>query len=221
MRKIVLSVITAISSVLIFTFAGCKKNEPTAPNVSQIRYDVFYAEDVRFKISVFAEKRESPFIADGNPAPLSPFVSVKVTPKADENLENADMIAEIKTNEKTYAATFDFKPVSTTRECRLYPEKPLSGEFVLTLTVNDEKFVYKPKSLKNKAIITYSAAIFAAKKYAKGRLDGYFGEDTGEIRVKLIENEGFNYWLVEFIDEKSTISFLVDASSGEVVNELK
>lgn len=131
------------------------------------------------------------------------------------------MIAEIKTNEKTYAATFDFKPVSTTRECRLYPEKPLNGKFVLTLNVNEEKFVYEPKSLKNKAIITYSAAIFDVKKYAKGRLDRYFIEDTGEIRVKLVENDGFNYWLIEFIDEKSTISFLVDASSGEVVNELK
>ena len=74
--------------------------------------------------------------------------------------------------------------------------------------------MYEPKSLKNKAIITYSAAIFDVKKYTKGRLDGYFGVDVGEIRVKLIENEGFNYWLVEFIDEKSTISFLVDASSG-------
>lgn len=221
MSKIILSVVIAVSSVFVSLFSGCKKNEPTAPNVSQIRYDVFYAEDDRFKISVFAEKREYPFIADGNPAPLSPFVSVKVTPKADENLENADMIAEIKTNEKTYAATFDFKPVSTTRECRLYPEKPLNGKFVLTLNVNEEKFVYEPKSLKNKAIITYSAAIFDVKKYTKGRLDGYFGVDVGEIRVKLIENEGFNYWLVEFIDEKSTISFLVDASSGEVVNELK
>ena len=221
MSKIILSVVIAVSSVFVSLFSGCKKNEPTAPDVSQIRYDVFYAEDDRFKISVFAEKREGPFIADGNPAPLSPFVSVKVTPKADENLENADMIAEIKTNEKTYAATFDFKPVSTTRECRLYPEKPLNGKFVLTLNVNEEKFVYEPKSLKNKAIITYSAAIFDVKKYTKGRLDGYFGVDVGEIRVKLIENEGFNYWLVEFIDEKSTISFLVDASSGEVVNELK
>lgn len=221
MSKIILSVVIAVSSVFVSLFSGCKKNEPTAPDVSQIRYDVFYAEDDRFKISVFAEKREYPFIADGNPAPLSPFVSVRVTPKADENLENADMIAEIKTNEKTYAATFDFKPVSTTRECRLYPEKPLNGKFVLTLNVNEEKFVYEPKSLKNKAIITYSAAIFDVKKYTKGRLDGYFGVDVGEIRVKLIENEGFNYWLVEFIDEKSTISFLVDASSGEVVNELK
>ena len=221
MSKIILSIIIAVSSVFVYLFSGCKKNEPTAPDVSQIRYDVFYAEDDRFKISVFAEKREDPFIADGNPAPLSPFVSVKVTPKADENLENADMIAEIKTNEKTYAATFDFKPVSTTRECRLYPEKPLNGKFVLTLNVNEEKFVYEPKSLKNKAIITYSAAIFDVKKYAKGRLDRYFIEDTGEIRVKLVENDGFNYWLIEFIDEKSTISFLVDASSGEVVNELK
>lgn len=221
MSKIILSVVIAVSSVFVSLFSGCKKNEPTAPDVSQIRYDVFYAEDDRLKISVFAEKREDPFIADGNPAPLSPFVSVKVTPKADENLENADMIAEIKTNEKTYAATFDFKPVSTTRECRLYPENPLNGRFVLTLNVNEEKFVYEPKSLKNKAIITYSAAIFDVKKYTKGRLDGYFGVDVGEIRVKLIENEGFNYWLVEFIDEKSTISFLVDASSGEVVNELK
>ncbi len=221
MRKIVLSVVTAISSVLISPFAGCKKNEPTAPNVSQIRYDVFYAEDVRFKISVFAEKRESPFIADGNPAPLSPFVLVKLTPKTEENAENADITAKIQTNEKTYSAAFDFKPVSTARECRLYPEKPLSGGFALTLTVNGEKFVYEPKSLKNKAIITYSAAIFDVKKYAKGRLDRYFSEDTGEIRVKLVENDGFNYWLVEFIDETATVSFLVDARTGEVINELR
>ena len=221
MSKIILSIIIAVSSVFVSLFSGCKKNEPTAPDVSQIRYDVFYAEDDRYKISVFAEKREDPFIADGNPAPLSPFVSVKVTPKADENLENADMIAEIKTNEKTYAAAFDFKPVSTARECRLYPEKPLSGGFALTLTINGEKFVYEPKSLKNKAIITYSAAIFDVKKYAKGRLDRYFSEDTGEIRVKLVENDGFNYWLVEFIDETATVSFLVDARTGEVINELR
>ena len=81
MSKIILSIIIAVSSVFVSLFSGCKKNEPTAPDVSQIRYDVFYAEDDRFKISVFAEKREDPFIADGNPAPLSPFVSVKVTKK--------------------------------------------------------------------------------------------------------------------------------------------
>ena len=220
MRKIILSAVIALSSALIVLSYGCSATKPTAKNVSQIRYDVFYAKDERFEISVFAEKRENPFKADGNPAPLSPFVSVKVTPKTDENIENAEMIAKIETKEKTCAATFDFKPVATARECGLYPETPLGGEFVLTLIVNSEKFVYKPKSLKNKAIIPYAAAIFDVKNYAKGGIDRYFNEDYGEIRVKLIENEGVNYWLVEFIDENSARAFLVDASDGETVNEI-
>lgn len=203
---------------LIPAVSCAKKDDIPADKLSLIRYDILVAEDDDVKIAVYLEKRESPYREDGNPAELKPHIVIKATAVDDFDIENADMFAEVITGDKKYSSQFGFRPISFSRECHLSPQTLLGGDLSLIISLNGERRTYNLVSIIKSDIISYADAIISARNYAQGALDAYWDDENyGEIRVRVLENDGEPYWYVGFINGEQTAAYLVAGTTGETV----
>lgn len=214
MKKIF--IIAVVASLSLFT--SCKKQEPFVKKISQLRENVFVAEAENYSVHCYAELREEPNLNDGNPADMKPLVTFKIIPKNNFDVENKELSIEYSFNEESYKGNFEFKPLAVVRYSYIHTESLPTADFKAVLTIDDSSEIIELHSKKRADLIPYATAVAEVKKHAQNSLDVFFDDnETGEIKIRLIENDGYNFWYVGFFDAKNSVSYLVDGLTGEIL----
>lgn len=210
--------IAFIFTLTLMPLSACNNGKLYENKISQLREYVYSTETDDYVLTCYGEVKEFPFRDDGTVGELKRILTFKIIPKGSFNAENKDLSVNCRLNEEVLSAKFEFKPLAVSRYAYVYPEKLPDEEFEATITVDGGSETLKLKSKRRDDLISYSDALTAAKKIADGAIDDYFTEPNyGEIRIRLIENEGYNFWYVGFFDGKTSTSYLVDGLTAEIL----
>ena len=215
--KFKLLILLALSTILFAFLFGCSKNVDYTPYVSQLRLSVYQGSSQNFKVTAYAEKRETPFIPNGTVSELINAVIVKV-----EFLNGSPSDANLKLfyGEKSITAPLTYNPVSekstATIKVENLPSSPsitveiTSGEILEKLTLSSVIF---------DKTISYQEAINQAINADKELSSKLFkAEVSAEINVRIIVGDGKNYYYVGLIDKLgNTTAYLIDGETGSVL----
>lgn len=212
--KRILSLLVIIPC-LAFT-ASCAKKVNLGENVTRLRADCFYGETENVTLYIYPELRESPMIADGTQNPVKKIVVIKLKAL---NGKTGEFKVRF-TTDREYDETFNFSTISdcyiSTVEVNKLPDKP----FIATISFGDKDENVNMQSLLLDGTVTPDTALNNAYSAKKDYLDAMINGDAfnGEIYLRLIAENGKNYWYVGFITEKNTLCVLLDAK-GKVIDE--
>ena len=85
------------------------------------------------------------------------------------------------------------------------------------LSVDGELYSVCLSSVKNADTITYIRAVNGIIETDAERLSAFKKNEPYETRIRLIENNGYNFWYVGFINSAKTLSYLIDGATGEIL----
>lgn len=205
--------------VLALSASGCKKQYPLEDKISQLRSDVLYGEVDQFELYCYVEKREDPYEENGNPGNVKPLLLFKITPKNDVNLENALITAECVYSENRYSGTFEYKPLTVSRYCKISPIALPSDLKSVKISVDGKSYSLGLKSLKKADSVSHLTAIEAVKKSDENSLAEFFtNDDYGEIYARILSIDGEDYWYLGFISDQSKTEYLLDAKTCEILS---
>ena len=75
------SVENLVLLICVFSFSSCDKDVDLTVYVSQVRHNIYIGENDDYKIVVYEEKRENPYVADAFIGSLENFVIIKIESK--------------------------------------------------------------------------------------------------------------------------------------------
>lgn len=199
--------------------SGCKKQCSVKDKISQLRSDVFYGEVDEFELYCYVEKREDPYEENGNPGDVKPLLLFKITPKNDVNLENAVITAECLCDENKYFGTFEYKPLTVSRYCKISPIALPTGYLSVKISVDGKSYSPNLNSLKKVNSVSHLTAIEAVRKFDEKSLNKFFSNDAyGEIYARILSVDGDDYWYLGFISYDSKTEYLLDAKTCEILS---
>lgn len=198
---------------------ACKQKVDYFSYVSELRKDIFTAENDEVSLLVYAGAKENPAIFDGVKNETRLIVGVKAI--FNEEPQTA-VTAKICFNDKNYELPLDFHPVKRALagevEVPVLPENSVE----VVLCYNQTEVCLTANSRLNQDTIAYSDALDSVTKKA----DDFFKEHTkngvlkAEIVIRLLCEQNKNYYYVGLVcAEGLKRSYLVDGTTGEVVAE--
>ena len=215
MRK---ALIVILSAALIFAVCGCKKDSFTDEKISQLRTDIYAFESDSFNLFCYCEKRENPFKEDGNVGERQTFAIFKIVPTG-EDLSEKEILVKYAAEKFTVCGKFEYKPLSDARYAYLAVPVLPDENFTAELTIDGKSVTAEMKSLKRSDLKDYKIAIDAVKAADEKNLKKFFGDrEYGEIRIRLLESGGDNYWYVGFISENEKREYLLDGVTAEIID---
>ena len=193
--------------------SACEKDYDDK-KISQLRGDIFIAETENVVVYAYSERVEDPLKDDGYVGNVKTRLTFKIpfTPGA---FASSPIIA-FNIGEKNYSKEFDFTPASNYNYCSVEVESLPIGGFSGVLRSEDKEIPLDFTSLKVRSaydcddVIRLAFKTEAARKFLRD-------ENEYEIRVRLIESDGFNYWYIGFIKKEDGIAFLFDAENAEII----
>ena len=212
MKKILI-VITLICSILVST--SCSKKCEYDQKISQLRLDVLIGETEDIKVICYPEQRESLYEADGKCSALESTLIFKLYFKNPDKGSEACAV-KFSLNGKDYSGNFEYSPLSTNLHCSLKADSLPSNSLAVTLESEKICQTVHLKSVRNQNTLSYSEAIEHLKNNDPTGTDMLVGENT-EIRIRLIDNGGKDYWYIGLVSPEKDVSYLLDGESGEIV----
>ncbi len=217
MKKLSYLILLILSSfIVVFNLSGCDKKNLT-PYVSQLRTNVFIGNYNGHDVTLYPEKKEFPFIADGKVGMLRLSVTVKLSGISSDNVSVEFLIDDV-----SYGGQMSFSVVQNALMLTLEVEKLPTSEITINVNEGDSSTPIKLTSVIKESIISYEKAIECVQKNKKEFisslvLDGVF---NAEIYVRLLNEDSRCFWYVGFAEENNKISsFLVDAKTGKILAE--
>lgn len=210
-------IVLACFIILSSTLLGCSKSVDYTPYVSQLRLSVYQGSTQNFKVTAYAEKRETPFIPNGVVGELINVVIVKVE---FLNGSPSDASLNLYYGEKTLTAPLTYNPVSEKCTATINVESlPSSPSVTVEITTGEttEKLTLSSVIFNN--TISYQEAINSAVNADKELSNKLFsGEVLAEINVRIIVGDGKNYYYVGLVEKGgNTTAYLVDGETGSVL----
>lgn len=219
MKKISIKLLLIVIPCILTIFAACNPKPDCFSYISDLRKDVFVAEDETFGVVVWAGARETPYAADGIKNETRLNITVKVTAKK----ETGDKItAVIAYGDNEYTQDLAFHPVKSAMACsfdvNVLPEK----QVVVKLIYGDQSCTLTAISALNEDTIPYTEALKKATDYCAEYIEKHTenGKLKAEISVRLLTENGNNYYYVGFTatdGEKKAV--LIDGETGSVLAE--
>lgn len=213
MKKILLLILT----LSLFTFAcSCNDEIDLTTYLSQKRTTVYVCEENDFKLTVFAEERETPFLTDGFVGKVGKFVTVKI-----ENFTTSldDVSVTLNYGKNSVNGKLDFNPINGKFSTEICVETlPNDDEISLTVANAGEQKNLTLKKFKSEGV-DYVEALSAVSKHAKESIESLLkaGESI-EVRLRLIPEGDRYYYYVSITDNsKKTIAFLVDGVTAKIL----
>lgn len=212
MKKILLYAILLLSLV---TFTGCKPQEHIDPRISQLRNDVIFGESQNFKLSAYCERREDPLESDGVCGKLENSLIFKIDfGKSQSAIENCSISFTL--NGKEYCETFEYKPLSSFLFAHVCVENLPSEPIDVCIKGPNVNETLTLCSIKNKGTVDYFSALQTITN-SNEDCKNFLESGDGELRIRLIDNDGYDYWYIGFISAEKTLSFLIDGENGEII----
>ena len=209
MKKIFLFV---LSFYCIFCSA-CKQKTDYDQKISQLRTDVFVYECQNFTLTAFSEIVETPLTDDGVKGKTEKLITFRLR---STNSNYFDQMPQINFTlaDKNYSANFEFKQIPTILSCSVNVDDMPSSAFDISLRADGTQNTITLQSVKNSTTKSYNQVLKSLLN------DQSFLEIVSgqvEIRIRLIHNDGYDYWYVGLITPNKTISYLLDGETLEII----
>lgn len=220
MKKIIVLCITVI---LAFSFTACKKTRDFSPFLTQIRNNCYEYSESGLKITVFAEQKENPFIADGYIGTLANFLTVKVEGELNKSLDGAKFTVSYDGN--TYGGSFGLSPLGNKYIAEISVEKlPEIPQIQFTAEFDGESKEFTLSTKKLSTTISVTDAVLCVYNENEKLFDEYLtnGSVSAEINARLIVSDDKNYYYIGLITKTGEIyAYLLDGESGKILAEKK
>ena len=192
---------------------SCKKNNKYDSKITQLRSDILKYECEDFTLTTYVEIIETPILNDGKIGKTENLLTFKLkNKKPNENLENCSLSFTL--NGQNYTASFEFKQIPTLLNCHVTVSELPTNTLDVSLTINGKSQAITLNSVKNKCTKSHNEVLKALEN------EQDFSSKTTEnieLRIRLINNDGYDYWYVGVIDNQSIISYLVDGETLETI----
>ena len=198
-----------------FALSGCDKGADLSPYISQNRLQIYSGSSENYELSVYAERREDPFIEDGYTGDMKSVLILKLSQKSGD-LTAANVTVVYNNEEKAFS--YD-KGVRNSNQI-VVETLPESPTVTAKITVGDKSEVIELYSQKLATDCTYLEAIDAVQNYDGETVERLFygNRALAEINVRLISDDGKNYYFVGLIEEGGkTSAYLIDAATKTVI----
>lgn len=208
MKKLLILLLLIVT--LLFTFS-CKERSKYDDQISQLRNDVLKYECQEYTLTAYAEIIETPLSNDGVKGKTEKTLIFKLKNNNPScNFENCSLSFSI--NGKSYAKNFDFKQIPTLLNCSVKVDN-LPKTLDVMLTINGKSQTITLKSVKNKSTKSYGEVLKKLKK------EESFSNKlkNAELRIRLINNDGHDYWYVGLVTKEKTSSYLLDGETLEII----
>lgn len=220
-KSIAAGVLTLALLPIFASLAACNAQTDYFCYVSELRSNVYYGEEGNFSLTVYSGLREKPFNHDGNVGEQALTLTFKLFMK--EKVNEAIKI-EYEINGTKYQTQLNYDATGSALSCIAevndLPETPPE----ITICYGENAILIKTNSLLNADTISYTAALRAttekASDFIKENSEG--SRFKGEISVRLLCENGRNYYYVGFIlSDGLKQAYLLDGKSGEILAEKK
>ena len=216
MKKI--SIVILIILVSIFSFSSCSKDVNLSCYVSQLRQDIFIGENDEYKLTVYQEKRENPFIADTFIGSMENHVIIKIEGK-EQSVD--EVSASFNIDNKEYKGNFIFNPINNKFTLDVVVEKfSEQKEVEIILYKDTETQSIVVKSMLFEQTKNYEEVLKSVSKHDKNTINKLFkgNKVIAEIHIRLLYDENKNYYYVGFVEsDKKTTCYLVDGQTLQVL----
>ena len=209
----IIALILSLST--IFCFSSCKNNDVYHQKISQLRQTILFAENDDFLIFAYPETCENPQIDDGVKRQTENKITFKLQVK-DQNFNFENGKIEFSINDKSYKINFDYSTISSFFYCSLAVDTLPSDNLYLTVFFNDKNAGLSLSSLKNATTLSPEKTLKTLEKQ-DDFVKNFLKDDSGEIKVRFIDNDGFDYWYLGFTTSQKTTSYLVDGETCEIL----
>ena len=215
--KKILAILAAVS-LCFGVLISCKNNLNLDGYISQLRLSVYEGENQNFKATIYAEKREVPFNADGIIGEIKNALIIKV-----EFLNGSpdDVNATISYGVEKYETALTYNPVSQKSSANIYVQNlPTLSSVNVEITSGDSSEKLTLSSVIFDNTITYTEALNSVVNANKEKMETLFSSSGGaaEIHVRIILGDGKNYYYVGVVEKGGkTTAYLIDGEAGSVL----
>lgn len=208
--------ITASIVFALFLLCSCNKDNECFDRISQLRDNVFYCEGDGLTVYAYPETREVPFEEDGYVGEKKNYVIFKLVAAGNKRPPITPSL-KFELGGKNYSKQFDYSSLSLTLYCQVEVESLPIEDFSVSLDFCEEEKTLLFTSLKKNSVFSYRDIINLAKDCNNITVKDFFkNPDKYELRIRLLEESGFNYWYVG-ISGKDNVALLYDSETGELL----
>ena len=207
-----------IVTLIMFTAViSCKADVDLSYYVSQLRENVYTCDVDGLKVTVYAEKRETPFIADSYVGKLKNQLIVKIDGQ-NATIDDAEILLSY--DKTTALGSFTYSPIGGKYTSTIEVETlPKSASINGVLKTGGKEIEFVLTSAVVSGFISSSDALNAVKKHDSKIVEELFcdGKVQAEIHIRIMADGTRNYYYVGFVTKDSTYAYLVDGKTGEVL----
>ena len=212
MKKLITILLTL--TLLVFPLS-CKKPKPYLSKISQLRENVYLGSKEDFRLTLYPESRENPLENDGVVGKTEKVLIFKLDfSSSDFEYENCKITFNL--GGKSYNGVFEYKPLSTFLYASVTVESLPQNELTVNLSLDEKSVGLTLLPQKNSNSISADEAISKICD-SESNCEAFLNSDKGEIRIRLIDNDGYDYWYVGLLDGEKTVSYLIDGETGEII----
>ncbi len=218
-NKIIKKLVGLVCVVLVLFFSiSCKENVDLSIYVSGLRVGIYEGVTDEYKITVYSETRESPFLLDGFVGENKNFLTIKL----DKETGSCDGVSVlISYDDYSCNGVFDYNPLNGKFTCEIeVPKLPTNSNILATIKSEELEKSCELLTQKQASTIDYKTALNSLKKAEPDLIKELF-ENTNvatEIHVRLIAEEGKNYYYIGLVQKDGKIkAFLVDGKEGKIL----
>ena len=213
MQKIVPLALTCVLSLTALSACG-KKTNPLA-YVSELRSNLFIAQNETLSLSVYAVEKEYPYAADGVARKTSPRVELYLSGLSGDT----PCSVQFTVNGETYGGDLSYDNAtakftySRTLDCSKAENLPV------TVAYGDSTYELNALSVRTAATVTPEKALANARRAEAERFKALERKNgfAGELRVRLIY-ETAPFYYVGLIDrDGKEFSMLLDGETGKIL----
>lgn len=211
-RFFLFSVLFSLSCLF---FSACKKGVDYFSYVSELRSNIFLAENEDFSLRILSVNRESPYAADG--IPKERFARTEIYLRAPSKETHYTVTFE--NNQQTVGGELSYDNVKA--EYYLYVPVDISARDVLPCKIQygDTELVLQALSVMEKDCLSCESALnrlIEAEPNLFASLTDKYGF-CGEIYLRLIYEDAPYYYIGVIDREQNVYAFLMHAKSGKIL----
>ena len=215
---LVLSVILALSGMLVGCDCSSKKDVDYLNYISELRYEVYQGKSQDYNLKASYGFRETPYVNDGKVGKTLYYLTFELT-----NVSNLDATYFLNfTNDgRTYDKQFSLNHHKSSLFCEIELENFNLTSFTVNVgTINQKQAIVMQSVVPEKAL-DYKGAINSLIKSQPSLLDNYKNENgdfCAEIYARILVKDSKAYWYIGIASgEGSLKALLIDGMNGELL----
>jgi len=202
---------------ILFCVGACSEKLDYFSYVSEIRTNIFCAQNETACVTVYSGAKENPAIYDGIKNDTALLIGVKLILSEEPSVPVKVTVCY---GDKSYEIPLEFHPVKRALAGKTNVTELPTDQIEVAVCYGETNFTLTATSQLNENVISYTDALKAATDDASEFLKQHTknGVLQAEIVIRLLCEEGKNYYYVGFItSEGLKKAFLIDGASAEIL----